>query len=67
VSKTSGLFGIKNADIPPVLIEVGFLSSSLDRGNLRDPEWRNLTISALAQAIIAWNADDMATRPLVRQ
>ncbi|MDG1103555.1 MAG: N-acetylmuramoyl-L-alanine amidase [Ascidiaceihabitans sp.] len=50
-----------------VLVEVGFLSSINDRANLQDPEWCNLTISALAQAIIAWNADDMATRPLVRQ
>jgi N-acetylmuramoyl-L-alanine amidase len=43
------------------------LSSSRDRANLRDPEWRNLMISALVQAIIAWKADDVATRPLVRQ
>ena len=64
--KTSGFFGVKSVDTS-VLVEVGFLSSINDRANLQDPEWCNLTISPLAQAIIAWNADDMATRPLVRQ
>ena len=58
---------LKSADIPSVLIEVGFLSSPRDRANLLDPEWRNLIVSALVQAIIAWKADDLATRPLVRQ
>lgn len=65
--KQAGFSVLKSADIPSVLIEVGFLSSSRDRANLRDPEWRNLMISALVQAIIAWKADDVATRPLVRQ
>ena len=65
--KQAGFSVLKSADIPSVLIEVGFLSSSRDRANLRDPEWRNLMISALVQAIIAWKADDVATRPLVRK
>ena len=64
--KTSGFFVVKIADTS-VLVEVGFQSSINDRANLQDPEWCNLTISPLAHAIIAWNADDIATRPLVRQ
>ena len=65
--KKAGFSVLKSADIPSVLIEVGFLSSPRDRANLLDPEWRNLIVSALVQAIIAWKADDLATRPLVRQ
>ena len=65
--KQVGFSVLKSADIPPVLIEVGFLSSPRDRANLRDPEWRNLIFSALVQAIIAWRADDLATHPLARQ
>lgn len=65
--KQAGFSVLKSADIPSVLIEVGFLSSPRDRANLRDPEWRNLIVSALVQAIIAWRADDLATHPLARQ
>ena len=65
--KQAGFSVLKSADIPSVLIEVGFLSSPRDRANLLDPEWRKLIVSALVQAIIAWKADDLATRPLVRQ
>lgn len=51
--KQAGFSVLKSADIPSVLIEVGFLSSPRDWANLRDPEWRNLIVSALVQAIIA--------------
>ncbi len=53
--------------MPSVLIEAGFLSNPRDRTNLRDPVWPDLMISALVDAILAWQADDLATRPLVRQ
>ncbi|MDB0053281.1 N-acetylmuramoyl-L-alanine amidase [Ascidiaceihabitans sp.] len=65
--KQAGFSVLKSADIRSVLIEVGFLSSPRDRANLRDPEWCNLIVSALVQAIIAWRADDLEIRPLVRQ
>ena len=65
--KQAGFSVLKSADIPSVLIEIGFLSNPRDRANLRDPEWRELMISALVDAIVAWRADDLATRPLVRQ
>jgi N-acetylmuramoyl-L-alanine amidase len=65
--KQAGFSVLKSADIPSVLIEVGFLSNPRDRANLRDPEWRALMIGALVEAILAWRADDLATRPLVRQ
>ena len=65
--KQAGFSVLKRADIPSVLIEVGFLSNPRDRANLLDPEWRELMISALVDAILAWRADDLATQPLVRQ
>ena len=65
--KQSGVSLLKSADIPSVLIEVGFLSSPRDRANLRDPEWCKLIVAELVQAIIASRADDLATHPLVRQ
>jgi N-acetylmuramoyl-L-alanine amidase len=65
--KQAGFSVLKSADISSVLIEVSFHSSLSYRTNLRDPEWRNFITLALVKAIIAWNADDMATRPLVRQ
>ena len=65
--KQAGFSVLKSADIPSVLIEVGFLSNPRDRANLRDPEWRSLVIGALVDAILAWRADDLATRPLIRQ
>jgi N-acetylmuramoyl-L-alanine amidase len=65
--KQAGFSVLKSADIPSVLIEVGFLSNPRDRANLRDPEWREVMIAALVEAILTWRADDLATRPLVRQ
>ena len=65
--RQAGFSVLKSADMPSVLIEVGFLSNPRDRANLRDPVWRDLMISALVDAILAWRADDLATRPLVRQ
>lgn len=65
--KQAGFSVLKSADIPSVLIEVGFLSNPKDRANLRDPVWRGVMIEALVDAIITWRADDLATRSLIRQ
>ncbi|WP_299296278.1 N-acetylmuramoyl-L-alanine amidase [uncultured Tateyamaria sp.] len=58
---------LKSADIPSVLIEVGFLSDPRDLANLRDPVWRAVMVEALAAGILQWRDDDLAIRPLVRQ
>jgi N-acetylmuramoyl-L-alanine amidase len=65
--KQAGFSVLKSADMPSVLIEVGFLSNPRDRANLRDPVWRDTIIAALVDAIVAWRADDLATNPLIRQ
>lgn len=65
--RRAGFSVLKSADIPSVLLEVGFLSSPRDLANLRDPVWREGMINALAQSILEWRADDLAKRALIRQ
>lgn len=65
--REAGFSVLKSADIPSILVEVGFMSSPRDLANLRDPVWRALMVQAMHDAILKWRADDLATRPLVRQ
>jgi N-acetylmuramoyl-L-alanine amidase len=65
--RQAGFSVLKSADIPSVLVEIGFMSSPRDLANLRDPVWRANTVGAMRDAILTWRADDLATRPLVRQ
>lgn len=58
---------LKSADIPSVLVEVGFLSDPRDLANLRDPVWRAVMVEALAAGVLRWRDDDLATQPLVRR
>lgn len=65
--RKAGFSVLKSADIPSVLIEVGFLSSRRDLANLRDPVWRAVMVNAMAEAILNWRDADAAKRPLIRQ
>ncbi|MCV3271047.1 N-acetylmuramoyl-L-alanine amidase [Roseobacter sinensis] len=65
--RNAGFSVLKSADIPSVLIEVGFLSSARDLENLRDPVWRARMVGGMVEAILAWRDADEARRPLVRQ
>ncbi len=65
--RNAGFSVLKSADIPSVLIEIGFLSSERDLTNLRDPVWRAVMVSAIADAIAVWRDDDAALKPLIRQ
>ncbi len=58
---------LKSADIPSVLIEIGFLSSPRDLKNLANAEWRGQMAEAIRNGLQSWRADDDARRPLVRQ
>ncbi|MEM7074344.1 MAG: N-acetylmuramoyl-L-alanine amidase [Pseudomonadota bacterium] len=60
--RKAGFSVLKSADIPSVLLEVGFLSSARDRANLADPAWRSDMISAVATAITDWR-DTQADAP----
>lgn len=58
---------LRSADVPSVLIEVGFLSSQRDRIELQSPEKRGRIITGLARGLGAWAATDAADRALLRQ
>lgn len=58
---------LKAADIPSVLVEIGFLSSPRDLKNLRNPEWRARMARGIRNGLQAWREADAARRPLVRQ
>ena len=65
--RRAGFSVLKSADIPSVLVEVGFLSSDRDLKNLRDPVWRSVMINAMADAILVWRDRDAARAALVRK
>lgn len=58
---------LKAADIPSVLIEIGFLSSPRDLANLRDPQWRQRMAEGIRDGLQAWRVSDAARRALSRQ
>ncbi|MFK7753697.1 MAG: N-acetylmuramoyl-L-alanine amidase [Sedimentitalea sp.] len=58
---------LKAADIPSVLIEIGFISSPRDLKNLRDAEWRVGMALGIRNGLLAWIERDTAIRALVRQ
>ncbi|UOA31524.1 N-acetylmuramoyl-L-alanine amidase AmiA [Sulfitobacter sp. DSM 110093] len=65
--RRAGFSVLKSADIPSVLVEVGFLSSKRDLTNLRDPVWRASMVMAMADAIVNWRDQDAALKPLIRK
>ena len=65
--RRAGFSVLKSADIPSVLVELGFLSSKRDQKNLGDPAWQAKMAKALAQAILEWRDEDAARRQLLRQ
>lgn len=58
---------LKAADIPSVLIEIGFLSSPRDLQNLRNPEWRLAIAQGIRNGLQNWREADAAKRDLVRK
>jgi N-acetylmuramoyl-L-alanine amidase len=51
---------LKSADIPSVLIELGFLSSESDLARLQDSAWRKAMAEALRDGVLAWAQADLA-------
>jgi len=49
---------LKSPDIPSILIEAGFMSTSSDLQNLITPEWRVDFADALSDAILRWQIKD---------
>ena len=65
--RRAGFSVLKSADIPSVLVEIGFLSSARDVENIRDPLWRQEIAGAMARAILTWHDQDTARRRHYRQ
>jgi N-acetylmuramoyl-L-alanine amidase len=63
----AGFSVLKAADIPSVLIELGFLSDAEDLANLMDADWRERAQEAIRDALVAWAAEDQARTALLRQ
>ncbi len=58
---------LKAADIPSVLIELGFMSSERDLENLLSPDWRASAAEGIRAALQAWAVEDAAEAALLRQ
>ncbi len=65
--RQAGFSVLKAADIPSVLIEVGFLSSKADLQRLQDPNWRAVMAGAIRDGLLKWRDEDRILRELVRQ
>lgn len=65
--RQAGFSVLKSADIPSVLIELGFLSTARDLKNLQDPAWRAGMAAGIRDGIAAWEIEDAALARLRRQ
>ncbi|WP_175501177.1 N-acetylmuramoyl-L-alanine amidase family protein [Poseidonocella pacifica] len=60
--RRAGFSVLKAADMPSILLELGFLSSERDRADLNDPAWRQRMAAAIAQAVTVWAEAEDADR-----
>lgn len=65
--RSAGFSVLKAADIPSVLIEIGFMSSPRDLKNLQNPEWRASMTRGILNGLVSWREEDATRRALVRQ
>ncbi|KUF11608.1 N-acetylmuramoyl-L-alanine amidase [Pseudoponticoccus marisrubri] len=65
--RQAGFSVLKAADIPSVLVELGFLSTERDLENLQDPAWRAGMAAGIRDGIAAWLIEDEALGRLRRQ
>ena len=65
--RQAGFSVLKAADIPSVLIELGFLSTQGDLKNLEDPIWRAGMAAGIRDGLSAWTLEDAALARLRRQ
>jgi N-acetylmuramoyl-L-alanine amidase len=63
----AGFTVLKAADMPSVLLEIGFLSDAGDLQNILDPVWREQMQGAITAAILEWAERDAARSALLRQ
>ncbi|EEE38457.1 N-acetylmuramoyl-L-alanine amidase, family 3 [Rhodobacteraceae bacterium KLH11] len=65
--RTGSFSVLKAADIPSVLVELGFLSSPRDLQNIQNPEWRASMAQGLMQGLEQWRQADLVNRSLIGQ
>ncbi len=58
---------LKAPDIPSALVELGFLSSRVDREHLTDPAWRAKAAGGIRDALLAWAAEEEVRAERLRQ
>ena len=58
---------LKSPDIPSILIEAGFMSTSSDLQNLTTKKWRRKFADSLAEAISRWHVRDKENKVLLRE
>ena len=58
---------LKSPDIPSILIEAGFMSTSSDLKNLTTKKWRREFADSLAEAISRWHVRDKENKVLLRE
>lgn len=63
----AGFSVLKSPDIPSVLLELGFLSSSVDLEKLQDAAWRAQMAEAIRQGVVSWAEQDAALSTLLRR
>ena len=63
----AGFTVLRAADIPSVLVEIGFMSDPRDLENIRDADWRARMQAALVDGILRWADADAARMDLARQ
>jgi len=63
----AGFTVLRAADIPSILVELGYMSNPNDLANIRDPDWRARMQAAMVEAVLTWAEDDAARMTLARQ
>ncbi|MFD2175390.1 N-acetylmuramoyl-L-alanine amidase [Rhodobacter lacus] len=65
--QTANFAVLRSPDIPSALIELGFLSSQMDRARLLDAQWRAQMAAAVSEGVLRWAKADAAEARLLRQ
>lgn len=60
--RSAGFMVLKAADVPSVLIELGFLSSKQDESQLTSPVWQSKVAAAMARAVENYFATQLAAK-----
>jgi len=63
----AGFSVLKAPDIPSILLELGFLSSTRDRNRLTDPAWRARAAIGIRNGLQKWAMSDAADAQLLRK